>query len=141
MGVTMKAPFHLAFPIREIESARTFYRDVLGCQIGRESDHWIDIDFFGNQISGHVTDVVEPRTTTEVDGIDVPLRHLGALLDRQSWDTLRERISSHGVEFLIPPTVRYEGKPGEQATMFIQDPSGNGIEFKTFTNADEVFVS
>ncbi len=79
--------------------------------------------------------------TTEVDGIDVPLRHLGALLDRQSWDRLRERISSQGVEFLIPPTVRYEGKPGEQATMFIQDPSGNGIEFKTFTNADEVFVS
>lgn len=79
--------------------------------------------------------------TTEVDGINVPLRHLGALLDRKSWDTLRERISAHGVEFLIAPTLRYEGKTGEQGTMFILDPSGNGIEFKTFTNADEVFVS
>jgi uncharacterized protein len=140
VGVAVAAPFHLAFPVHDIESTRTFYRDVLGCDIGRESDHWIDIDFFGNQISAHVTDVVQPEMTSEVDGIDVPLRHLGAILDRSSWRALGERISSHGVEFLIPPTLRYEGQPGEQGTMFIRDPSGNGIEFKTFTNHGEVFA-
>lgn len=137
----MSAAFHLAFPVRDIESTRAFYRDVLGCAIGRETDRWIDIDFFGNQISAHVTDVEQPPMTSVVDSIEVPLRHLGVLLDSPSWRTLGERITSHGVEFLIPPTLRYEGRPGEQGTMFIQDPSGNGIEFKSFTHIDEVFAT
>ncbi len=137
----MSAAFHLAFPVRDIESTRVFYRDVLGCAIGRETDRWIDIDFFGNQISAHVTEVKQPSMTSVVDGVEVPLRHLGALLDSSSWRVLGERITSHGIEFLIPPTLRYEGKPGKQGTMFIQDPSGNGIEFKTFTHDDEVFAT
>ncbi len=137
----MSGAFHLAFPVTDIESTRAFYRDVLGCRVGRETDHWIDIDFFGNQISAHVTTVVELAMTSEVDGIDVPLRHFGAVLDSETWQALGERIAAHGVPFLIAPTIRFEGKPGEQGTMFIQDPSSNGIEFKTFTHSDEVFTA
>jgi len=133
-------PFHLAFPIRDIEETRRFYRDVLGCGVGREAERWIDFDFFGHQISAHVVDRLDEAVPTNtVDGKQVPVRHFGAILPRSEWDAMVERLRSAGVEFLIGPYVRWEGEPGEQATMFVLDPSGNGLEFKSFADEDATF--
>ncbi|MBN8532256.1 MAG: VOC family protein [Alphaproteobacteria bacterium] len=137
----MIPPFHMAFPVRDIEETRRFYCDVLGCKQGRMTDHWIDIDFFGHQLSAHLRENVGKEShTSEVDGISVPLRHFGAVLPWGEMDKLAERVKQAGVKFVIEPRLRYEGKVGEQKTMFFLDPSGNAMEFKAFKNPAELFA-
>ena len=133
-------PFHLAAPIRDIESTRTFYQGLIGCRVGREAERWIDFDFFGHQLSLHVCDEEERLATNRVDGHDVPVRHFGAVLDWQAWHALRDRLVAAGTDFVIEPYIRFKGETGEQATMFFLDPSGNALEFKAFRDPDQLFA-
>lgn len=136
----MPNPFHLAFPVTDLDEARSFYGDLLGCPEGRSSDHWIDFDFFGHQIVAHVSpDAGPPAPTNAVDGHDVPVPHFGVVLDMNDWKTLAGKLRAAGVEFVIEPYVRFEGQPGEQATMFFRDPSGNALEFKAFADRSKLF--
>jgi uncharacterized protein len=119
-----------------------FYREILGCREGRSTETWVDFDFFGNQISAHNTgDVMPTQNTGKVEGILVPMPHFGALLDWQEFEALAGRIRAAGLTFILEPTVRYAGQPGEQATMFLLDPSGNALEFKSFKHPEHVFTS
>lgn len=134
-------PFHLAFPVTDLPATRTFFVDLLGCRVGRESDRWIDFDFFGHQVTAHRVDRSEEDTPTNpVDGKQVPVRHFGAVLDWDRWQALAERLRESGVEFLIEPHIRFPGESGEQATLFLSDPSGNGIEFKSFRDPSRLFA-
>ncbi len=141
----MPDPFHLAFPVSDLEAARTFYAQVLGCPEGRSSDSWIDFDLFGHQIVAHLATAppaaVPDSATNAVDGHDVPVPHFGVVLDMDAWRTLAQRVRAAGVEFVIEPYVRFEGQPGEQATMFFRDPSGNALEFKAFANRSQLFAT
>lgn len=133
-------PFHLAFPVTDLEKTLEFYRDLLGCSIGRTSDRWIDFNFWGHQISAHlVDDPGSEPTHNQVDGKQVPVRHFGAILPMDEWEALAEKLRAHGVEFIIEPYVRFKGQVGEQATMFLLDPSGNAIEFKAFRDFSQIF--
>jgi len=135
-------PFHLAFPIRDIESTREFYTEVLGCEVGRFTEKWIDFNFFGHQISAHVRpEELQQAKANEVDGKSVPVRHFGAVLPWEDWHRLAEKLKARGTEFIIEPYIRFEGEVGEQATMFFYDPSGNALEFKSFQNPDQLFAS
>ncbi|HYE00062.1 MAG TPA: VOC family protein [Alphaproteobacteria bacterium] len=134
-------PFHLAFPIRDIEETRRFYRDVLGCTVGREAPRWIDFDFFGHQLSAHVRpEELGAVRTNELDGDAVPVRHFGAVLPWAEWEALAGRIRAAGLGFLIEPHVRFQGQPGEQGTFFVNDPAGNALEFKTFRDPKQMFA-
>ena len=133
-------PFHLAFPVRDVESTRAFYAGVLGCPVGREAERWIDFDFFGHQLSAHMADE-DLLATNEVDGDAVPVRHFGVVLSMERWRELAERLRTAGVEFLIEPKVRFVGEVGEQATLFVRDPSGNALEFKAFADMRRLFQS
>jgi extradiol dioxygenase family protein len=134
-------PFHLAFPVDDLAEARRFYGDLLGCPEGRSADEWIDFDLHGHQIVAHLApDQVRRRSTNEVDGEDVPVPHFGLVLAMEQWKALAERLQGAGVEFVIPPTVRFQGQPGEQATMFLLDPSGNALEFKAMANPANLFA-
>jgi extradiol dioxygenase family protein len=136
----MKAAFHLAFPVKSIGITKMFYHEVLGCPVGRSTEEWIDFDFFGHQISAHISvQMEEDVETSEVDGKKVPLRHFGAILPFEKWNELAHRLKAAGAEFVIEPQIRYEGHVGEQHIMFVNDPSGNALEFKAFTNSKEVF--
>lgn len=127
------APFHLAFPVDDLAAARRFYGEVLGCPEGRSADDWVDFDLFGHQIVAHFApDLAPRRTTNEVDGEHVPVPHFGLVLGMADWKALAERMQQAGIEFVIEPTVRFAGQPGEQATMFLLDPTGNALEFKSF---------
>lgn len=133
--------FHLAFPVRDLREARRFYTDVLGCGVGRESDGWVDFDFRGHQITAHlVADQPDRTLHNPVDGRQVPARHFGLVLDWDDWHALADRLRGAGVEFLIEPCIRFEGEPGEQATLFITDPSGNALEFKSFKDPERIFA-
>ena len=133
--------FHLAFPVTDLEQARAFYGDILGCKTGRESDRWIDFDFCGHQIVAHlVAPEDHPMATFNgVDGEQIPSSHFGLILDWDQYELLVSRLKEGGVEFVIEPTVRFEGRKGEQATLFICDPSGNHLEFKAFRDMDALF--
>lgn len=132
--------FHLAFPVTDLAATRRFYVDVLGAGVGRTDDRWIDLDFFGHQISAHlVDDGAAVDSTNAVDGDDVPVRHFGAILEWAAWHGLADRLRTEGVTFLVEPRIRFVGQPGEQATMFLRDPSGNAIEFKAFRDDADVF--
>ncbi len=134
-------PFHLAFPVHDLDAARQFYGGLFGCREGRSSDEWIDFDFFGHQIVAHLDPKREPRPMhNEVDGHDVPVPHFGAVLEREEWQRIADRLVAAGTEFVIEPTVRFEGLPGEQATMFFHDPSGNALEFKAMGNPANLFA-
>jgi len=136
------SPFHLAFPVYDLSITRKFYEDLLSCAIGRTSDQWIDINFWGNQITAHLVEadtVVEP--TNPVDGKEVPVRHFGAILEWEEWESLAKKLKNHGIDFVIEPYVRFKGEVGEQATMFFLDPSGNAIEFKSFKDFKMIFAS
>lgn len=138
----MPNPFHLAFPVNDLEASRAFYGGLLGCPEGRSSGHWIDFDLFGHQIVAHLSDKVEdPAPTNAVDGHDVPVPHFGVVLDMDQWKALADKLRAAGVEFVIEPYVRFEGQPGEQATMFFRDPSGNALEFKAFADRSKLFAS
>ena len=124
-----------------LAAARAFYGGLLGCPEGRSSDEWVDFDFFGHQIVAHLVAGAEAAgTSNPVDGHDVPVPHFGAVLDMAAWETLAARLEAAGVRFAIPPTVRFRGQPGEQATMFFRDPSGNALEIKAMANPDNLFA-
>lgn len=134
-------PFHLAFPIRDIEETRKFYGDLLGCDIGRSTEKWIDFNFFGHQLSAHVKpEELNLAKANEVDGKNVPVRHFGAILPWKEWHALADRLKDHGMEFVIEPYIRFKGEVGEQATMFFLDPSGNALEFKSFQDESQIFA-
>jgi extradiol dioxygenase family protein len=142
----MPNPFHLAFPVHDLDAARAFYGGTLGCPEGRSSDTWIDFDLFGHQIVAHLDPKSESgaapgsATSNPVDGHDVPVPHFGVVLDMDTWHALAERVKSAGVEFIIEPYVRFQGEPGEQATMFFRDPSGNALEFKALADMGQLFA-
>jgi extradiol dioxygenase family protein len=134
-------PFHLAFPVDDLAAARRFYGELLGCPEGRSAGHWVDFDMRGHQIVAHqATDQVTRRTTNPVDGDDVPVPHFGVVLPIAEWKALAEKLERAGVEFVIPPTMRFEGQPGEQATMFLLDPAGNALEFKAMADPAKLFA-
>ena len=135
-------PFHLAFPVRDLEEARRFYVDMIGCGVGREDTSWIDFDFYGHQVVAHVVDGDEWSTPqNSVDGHQVPSRHFGVVLEWDDWQVLADRLKAADVAFLIEPYIRFEGEPGEQGTLFFLDPSGNALEFKSFRNPDQLFAT
>lgn len=133
-------PFHLAFPVRDLAEARAFWGGVMGCPEGRSSDHWIDFDFYGHQIVAHLSPDAAPAAISEVDEHDVPVPHFGIVLELADWEALAERLKAAGTQFLIEPYVRFRGQPGEQATMFFRDPSGNAIEMKAFADLGQLFA-
>ena len=135
-------PFHLAFPVHDLAAARAFYRDVLGCGEGRSSDQWIDFDLYGHQIVAHLDPAAKPvATSNPVDGHDVPVPHFGVVLTMDQWERLATRLRAAGIRFGIAPHVRFKGQPGEQATMFFLDPSGNALEFKAFADDAMLFAT
>ena len=134
-------PFHLAFPVDDLAAARRFYGELLGCPEGRSADHWVDFDFYGHQIVAHLAPVaVRARATNPVDGEDVPLPHFGVVLSMAEWKKLAERLRAAETQFIIEPSVRFEGQPGEQATMFFLDPAGNALEFKAMSDPAKLFA-
>lgn len=134
-------PFHLAIPVKEITTTRAFYRDTLGCKEGRSSDHWVDFDFFGHQLVIHVTEEAQKAAINAVDGKAVPVPHFGVVLEWDIFHAFAKVVKEKGIKFIIEPYIRFEGLPGEQATMFFQDPSGNSLEFKSFKDFDQIFAS
>ena len=133
--------FHLAFPVRDLDEARAFYGGLLGCAEGRSSSEWVDFDFHGHQIVAHLSpDAAQANATNPVDGEDVPVRHFGLILDLEAWQALAARLEAAGTRFIIPPQIRFKGQPGEQATLFFLDPSGNALEFKAFADDAMVFA-
>jgi extradiol dioxygenase family protein len=133
--------FHLAFPVRDLAQAREFYGGLLGCEEGRSSDTWVDFNLFGHQIVAHLSENAGPaRTANKVDADDVPVPHFGVILEMDEWKALAGRLREAGVEFVIEPKVRFRGEVGEQATMFLLDPSGNALEFKSFGDMTRVFA-
>lgn len=138
----MSTPFHLAFPVKDIEQTRQFYQELLGCRVGRRAERWIDFDFWGHQISAHLTEAeIEEPPANPVDGKQVPIKHFGAILSMPEWEKLADKLRRHNIDFIIEPYVRFRGEPGEQATMFFLDPSGNALEFKAFGNQDQIFAT
>ena len=141
MTMTMP-PFHLAFPVRDLEEARKFYGGLLGCPEGRSSPDWIDFDFHGHQIVAHLSpDEAGHRNTSAVDGDNVPVRHFGLVLPMAQWHALADKLKAAGIRFVIEPHIRFKGLPGEQATMFFLDPSGNALEFKAFEDPSRLFAN
>jgi extradiol dioxygenase family protein len=134
-------PFHLAFPVHDLEAARAFYGGLLGCPEGRSAAQWVDFDFFGHQIVAHLDPAMRPRTHhNPVDGHDVPVPHFGAVLAMAEWERLAERLqAAAAVAFVIEPTIRFRGEAGEQATMFFLDPSGNALEIKAMRDPASLF--
>jgi len=134
-------PFHLAFPVDDLSAARRFYGELLGCREGRSSAQWIDFDFHGHQIVAHLAPQRSgDSATNHVDG-GVPVPHFGLVLGMEDWRALADRLEAGGCEFVIAPTVRFRGKPGEQATMFLRDPAGNALEFKAFADSSQLFAT
>ncbi len=134
------SPFHLAIPVRDLEEARRFYTTVFDCPIGRESPgEWIDLDFYGHQLSLHLAPAEPAAKTNPVDSDPVPVRHFGVVLPWERWHALAAAFQEQKVPFLIPPKIRFRGRVGEQATMFLLDPSGNAIELKSFQNPEDLF--
>ncbi|MFA6219636.1 MAG: VOC family protein [Erythrobacter sp.] len=134
-------PFHLAFPVDDLAAARAFYGGMLGCAEGRSSDQWVDFDFYGHQIVAHLAPgQAGDRAENHVDGHGVPVPHFGIVLRMEDWQVLADRLAAAGVEFAIAPTIRFKGQPGEQATMFLRDPSGNALEMKAFASDAMLFA-
>ena len=139
----MSTPFHLAIPVSNLEEARKFYREVIGCEEGRSDTHWVDFDFFGHQLVIHLDeDALDQRvkSSNEVDGHDVPIPHFGVVLEWKMWHELVDRLNEEEIQFGIDPYIRFKGLLGEQATMFFYDPSGNALEFKSFKDIGQLFA-
>ena len=132
-------PFHLAFPVDDLPAARRFYTEVLGCTIGREKEESCVFNFYGHQIVAHRVPKMPNLSTNPVDGKKVPAMHFGIVLEWDDWQELKTKFEEVGVEFVIGPYTRYEDQPGSQATMFIQDPCGNHLEFKSFEDDEAIF--
>jgi len=135
--------FHLAIAVHDLKAARDFYGGLLGCTEGRSAEHWIDFDLYGHQLVAHLdtSGAAAVRLTNAVDGDDVPIPHFGVLREPAVWGQLAEQLTAGGVEFMIKPHTRFTGEVGEQSTMFFLDPSGNALEFKSFTDDDQVFAN
>lgn len=134
-------PFHLAFPVHDLDEARAFYSGLLGCGEGRSSDRWIDFDLYGHQIVAHLDDAAPRRPVhNPVDGHDVPVPHFGVVLPWDTFHALADTLRAGGVKFVIEPYIRFAGQVGEQATMFFRDPSGNALEFKSFRDMSQLFA-
>ena len=134
-------PFHLAFPVDDLAAAREFYGGLLGCPEGRSAEEWVDFDLYGHQIvAHHAPELVRRRMSNAVDGKDVPVPHFGLVLTMVQWKQLAQRLQQKGTQFVIEPTVRFEGQPGEQATMFFLDPAGNALEFKAMADPAKLFA-
>ena len=136
------APFHIAFPVDDLDAARAFYGGLLGCPEGRSSEQWIDFDLFGHQIVAHLKLSSEKSAQhhNPVDGHDVPVPHFGVVLSLEDWEALAARLKTAKVRFVIEPYIRFKGEPGEQATMFFLDPAGNALEFKAFADVGQLFA-
>ena len=138
----MTRPFHLAFPVHDLAAARAFYGETMGCAEGRSSDAWIDFDLYGHQIVAHLDAAAKPiAASNAVDGHDVPVPHFGVVLTMPDWEALAARLRAGGTRFGIEPHIRFIGQPGEQATMFFYDPSGNALEFKAFRDDANLFAT
>jgi hypothetical protein len=138
----MLRPFHLAFPVHDLAAARAFYGGTLGCPEGRSAESWIDFDLFGHQIVAHLDPTAKPvAVSNPVDGHDVPVPHFGVVLTMDAWQVLADRVKIAGITFGIEPHIRFVGQPGEQATMFFLDPSGNALEFKAFADDAQLFAT
>ena len=133
-------PFHLAFPVDNLDTTREFYTNVLDCKEGRSSDRWIGFDMYGHQVVAHLVVSMEEAETNPVDGDDVPASHFGVILTMEDWNSLSSRLKDLGQEFIIEPHIRFKGEPGEQATMFFLDPCGNALEFKAFNDDKQIFA-
>jgi uncharacterized protein len=134
-------PFHLAFPVHDLDAARAFYGELLGCPEGRSSADWIDFNFYGHQIVAHLSpNEAGHRNTSAVDGDNVPVRHFGAVLSMEQWEEAAQKLRLADMKFIIEPHIRFKGEVGEQATMFFLDPSGNALEFKAFANMASLFA-
>jgi len=135
-------PFHLALPVKSLDNARKFYGEILGLEQGRSSDDWIDWNFFGHQFVTHVApEIAGVKNHSGVDGHSVPVPHFGVVLLREDWDDVARKIAGSDIEFVIEPYIRFQGKPGEQGTMFFYDYCGNALEFKTFKSDDDIFAT
>ena len=134
------APFHLAFPVDDLQKARTFYGGLMGCAEGRSSSEWIDFDFFGHQLVAHLAPRVARAHHNPVDGHAVPVPHFGVVLPWDEFHALAERLKAAGMRFVIEPYLRFEGQVGEQATLFFHDPAGNALEFKAFRDMSQLFA-
>ena len=135
------SPFHLAFPVHDLALAREFYGQTLGCPEGRSSQEWIDFNFYGHQIVAHLAPAeAGPAQRNAVDGHGVPVRHFGIVLPMKDWEAMAGRLKARGTAFIIEPYVRFQGQPGEQATMFFLDPSGNALEIKAFADITMLFA-
>jgi extradiol dioxygenase family protein len=135
------SPFHLAFPVHDLALARQFYGQTLGCREGRSAPDWIDFNFYGHQIVAHLAPAeTAPAHPNGVDGLGVPVRHFGIVLPMAEWERLAQRLKAQGIEFVIEPYTRFKGEPGEQATMFFLDPSGNALEIKAFADIAMLFA-
>ena len=134
-------PFHLAIPVDDLASSLSFYGDLLGCETGRSSDHWIDFNFFGHQLVVHLKDNTyeQEKITNPVDGHQIPIPHFGVVLTLEDWYQLESRLRAKSFPFEVEPYVRFKGQVGEQATMFFRDPSGNALEFKAFKDLSSLF--
>lgn len=136
------APFHLAFPVKDLGATEAFYTECLGCSIGRRSERWIDFNFFGHQLTAHL----KPEECTvvhanQVDKKQVPVRHFGVVMDWSVWHQLADRLRERNTKFIVEPYIRFEGETGEQATLFFLDPSGNALEFKSFKQQEQLFAA
>ena len=138
---TPLSPFHIAFPVHSIEQAREFYGGLLDCPEGRSDEHWVDFNLYGHQIVAHFSADASACVHNPVDGHAVPIPHFGVILPWEEWHLLSDRLKAASISFLIEPYIRFAGKPGEQATMFFQDPSGNALEFKAFKDPEQLFAT
>ncbi len=133
-------PFHLAFPVDNLDKTREFYTAILGCKEGRSSDSWIDFDLYGHQVVAHLVDELKTVQTNQVDGDNVPVSHFGVILEMNDWNELAKRLTESEIKFIIEPHIRFKGESGEQGTMFFLDPCGNALEFKSFNRDDMIFA-
>jgi len=136
----MLSPFHLAIPVHDLVAARKFYGELFACPEGRSSHEWVDFDFFGHQLVAHLDPGKQRLHFNSVDGKDVPVPHFGVVLEWNAWHALAERLRSGGARFVLEPGIRFPGEVGEQATMFLYDPSGNALEFKAFKDPSKLFA-
>ena len=133
-------PFHLAIPVNDLDKSRNFYKNILGCEEGRSSNHWVDFNFFGHQLVIHFKEKESDNTKTNpVDGKDVPIPHFGVILEWNDFQDFSKKLKEKKINFIIEPYIRFEGLPGEQATMFFKDPCGNALEFKSFKDLNKIF--
>lgn len=133
-------PFHLAIPVNDLSQSKKFYQTMFQATLGRETEHWVDFNFYGHQLSIHLKpEETAQASKNQVDGKNVPVRHFGIIMDWEKWHSLAERLTANNIDFIIAPYVRFVGKPGEQATMFFLDPSGNALEFKAFKQKEQIF--